>query len=416
MLSEELTISYALEHLDELRSGRSKLQSPQNDWIGILVPFQAMSSISFELFRRFQVYDSLTITAILMLLTDQDIDIQIQYTMSFMRFIIAQMTSRNGRFYLEEGFTTLPVKETKFVYDWISADTAKGQFIGCPKLESNCTLYEIWKAIEPLILRKLDCLGKLEVTSSRRNVEIYLNQKFESYADHLFNFTYIKCLCNGMINGYPSPWKTFTWVVHTDSSKIGDIFRYIQMLLHATIDATTFSRKIKQSRKIENETKCNENRPFKAAQSIYLKSLATLAQSKAGVEAVAQSILDFDFIPDLIRLTAFEEREIWYNATVILQKLFERPKIFYWFLHNDSACQIQGMLSKSQEIRKYIEFAFTCQSSRLVNELRRSWDGLLKLSGSFTTDENLINLRQLLVYLQIYLWELTLNDQRLVFI
>ncbi|KAG2185091.1 hypothetical protein INT43_001004 [Umbelopsis isabellina] len=415
MLSEELTILYALEHLDKLKGGRYILQSPQNGWIGILVPFQAVSSLSFKVFRHFQVYDSLIITAILVLLIDNDIGIQVRYIMSFMRFIIAQTASGNGKSYLEEGFTKLPAKETTIVYNWISANTATGQVLEYQKLHSDYTLYELWKSIQPLMLRRLDCLSNLDLNGSRRDIELSLDQKSESYADHLFNFTYIKYLCNDMINCYPSSCEYLTRVVHTDSFSIGDIFRYTQGLLYASIDATTTCRIIKKSWNLDGEPLSNENDSCKAVASSHLEILANLAQSQAGVETVTQSLLDFDIIPYLMKSASSDEKEIRFNATVILQKLFERPITFHWLVYNESASQIQSMVFKLQETTKYIESALACQLSGLVNELRRSWDRLLYLSDSPTADENLINLKQLLVYLQIYLWELSLNDHRLVF-
>lgn len=415
MLSDELTILYALEQLDVLKGSRSNAQSPQNYWIGILVPFQSLSSISFRLFRQFQVYDSLTITAILILLIDNDNNIQVRYIMSFMRYIIAQMASGNGRSHLEEGFTTLPAKDTKIVYDWVSADTAIGKVLGCRKLESNCTLYDIWKAIEPLMLRRLDCLGKLDLNSLEHNIESNPNQKVETYADHLFNFSHIKCICDDMIAYYPLPWEFFNRVVRTDSCKIVEIFGYTQGLLYTCIDTTNTCRVIKHLRITDGVPLCNENVSFIAAPSTYLESLANLTQSPAGVEAVTQSILDFDLIPYLIKETSSEEKKIGYHATIILQKLFERPSTFYWFLDNDCASQIQSMVFRNQAIMKYIKSVLTCQSLGLVNELRRSWKRFLYLSVPPTANENLIDLKQLIVYLQIYLWELCLNDHRQVY-
>jgi hypothetical protein len=415
LLIKELAILHILEQLDVLKPWNFQIHPSLRECIGVLVPYQVMSSISFRVFCRFQIYDYLIISALLTLLHDGDIILQFRCIISFMNFIFAQMSSRQGRLYIEEDFTSLPSIETKKVISWISADITRRKRIGVRKLDPSFTLYGMWRELVPLMQRRLDIFYTFTLKSRVNPTELNLKGKFERDGDPLLNINYIKCLCDDMIACSPSTCEVLGWVIQTDLSKVGGLFGHMQETLCAGIDVTAVSKRIKELGKFVNETDNKGIELPKSTRGDPLEILAKLAQSHTGVEAITRSFLDFDLIPDLVKAITSEENECRHNATVLIQKLFERPITVYWLLQNDIVFRIQELLSKTYETMKHVEITLACQSIGLVNTLRRCRNRLLKASSSPLTDEYLLGIKQLLVCLQIYLWELAFNNHRLVY-
>lgn len=403
-LQEHLLCALALEHLDELYDGEQ--YSGQTTHVGLTIPYQQLSIISFDLFSHFQVLDCLTVLMMVMRCC-QPHSAGSQLLAKCLTFIVAQMLSRRGITYLTNIFLSKVSTTVVQCYHlcWPDELTIKENDLG--NADATVTLMMIW---QKLLENLPQNLSNDQIMSEDHELQekIYRSNSIHDSYNSFWTGSdrTIQSLCKNILHVTPINFEIMDGIFECKS--IGQASSNVLLQLKSRMNAFLFSKEIYMATNRQEERSSNIYGAEDEIESEALKCLAAMSQSTSEQQEVARSVLEFHLFPTVLKRTLSTDNDTKQSAILLAEAIVESKHSLPWLMHQMNYASVKDILALFPNLWRWVEVIDKYHNSGLTEAIECCSRNVI---SSVNFDALLADptvLRNLIACLQLCLWKTTL--------
>lgn len=403
-LQEQLLCVLALEHLDELYDGEQYFG--QTTHVGLTIPYQQLSIVSFDLFSHFQVLDYLTVW-MMVARCCQPHSAGSQLLAKCLTFISAQMLSRRGITYLTNIFLSKVSTTVVQCYHLCWPDELTIPENDLDNADATVTLMIIW---EKLLENLPQNLSNDQILSEDHELQekIYRsNSIHESYNSFwIGSDRTIQSLCKNIVHVTPTNFEIMDSIFACKS--IGQASSNILLQLKSRMNAFLFSKEIYTAMNKQNTRSSNTYHAEDEIESKALKCLAAMSQSTSEQQEVARSVLELHLFPAILKGTLSTHNDTKQSAILVAEAIVESKHSLPWLMHEMNYAGVKDILALFPNLWRWVEVIDTYHNSGLTEAIECCSRNVISTVNSdvLLTDPTI--LRNLIACLQLCLWKTTL--------